>query len=242
MSQAPRALHARAKMDSVDLWTDVARDLWQVELANGQVCAMSVDELDASFERGEIGLHTRVQRPSGGDWRTLAEAAGVDDSIRPVSSEIELVEIPRPPPLPRRILASEPDLTSAELALIPPPRRTGSRLAAVAVFGLLVGGLAAWRYMPAHPSPTIATTTIPAPTTPIAAAQPAEAETPAPAAAAPETTPAPEGNAISEPTATTEPKTAASKPLKKKKATPATKQKTTWKHRTKVRAGKKKQA
>ena len=226
----------RATLDSVDLWTDVARDLWQVEMPTGGICAMGIEELDAAFERGEIGLQTRVQRPSGGDWSTLAEAAGVvDDSIRPVASEIELIDIPRPPPLPRRIArAAEADLTSEELSALPKRSKTGSRLAAVAAIGLLAGGLVAWRYMPAHPIAPVASTTIPAPTTLAAAAPQPAATLPAPPPS-PETSPAPEGNALGSTVANV---TAAIKaPLTTKKA-PASK-KTTWKHRVKLNAKKK---
>lgn len=226
-------MNAREKLDSVDLYNDVSRT-WKVRMPSGATQGMTVDELDAAFDRSEIGLTTLVQRPSGGEWRTLGEAAGVDDSIRPVSSDFELIDIPKPPPLPKRIHAAASSEDEAER--IVRPRRSGRRLAAVAMLGLLVGGVAAWRYMPAKPMRALATTTILAPHAPaVAAAPPAPA---APLPAAPETTPEPEGNALAEQTVLGSlPHAAKARPTK---APP--RPKTTWKQRLKRHAKTKKHA
>ena len=241
----------RAKLDSVDLYHDVSREerTWKVRMPTGATRSMTVDELDAAFDRSEIGLTTLVQRPSGGEWRTLGEAAGVDDSIRSVSSDFELVDIPRPPPLPKRLTATSATgdaLTEDELSSVHRPRKSGRRLAAVAMIGLLVGGVVAWRYMPAKPIGTLATTTILAPHTPAAAAQPPAAAQPLPPS--PETTPAPEGNALAEQTIVGAlPNASAANALKGVKPVKATggaksKTKTTWKQRIKLHAKTKKNA
>lgn len=226
-------------MDSVDLYNDVAREsrTWKVRMPDGGTTSMTVDELDAAFDRSEIGLTTLVQRPSGGEWRTLGEAAGVDDSIRPVSSDFELFEIPKPPPLPRSF--------GADLAVEEPivrTKRSGRRLAAVAVLGLLIGGVAAWRYMPAKPVGALATTTILAPRPPAAAAAPEAAAEPEPAA---EPTPAPhvlaEQTIIgSAPNTTNTLK--AHKTLKSTGKPKAKAKATTWKQRLKLHAKAKKNA
>lgn len=232
-------MSARPKLDSVDLYSDVAERTWKVRMPNGATREMTVGELDAAFDKSEIGLTTLVQRPSGGEWRTLGEAAGVDDSIRPVSSDFELIDIPKPPPLPRFSRPSV-DLTSSELRVVR-PRKSGRRLAAVAMIGLLVGGVAAWRYMPAKPMTSLATTTIMAPHAPaVAAAPPAPAATPGHPSelGAPETSPAPEGNALAEQTILGSIPNA----VKPVKATGKTKPKTTWKQRLKLHAKSKKHA
>jgi hypothetical protein len=234
-------MNARPKHDSVDLYNDVAPEerTWKVRMPNGATRTMTIEELDAAFDKAEIGLTTLVQRPSGGEWRTLGEAAGVDDSIRPVSSDFELIDIPKPPPLPR--MATETKLSEEELATVARPRRSGRRLAAVAMIGLLVGGVVAWRYMPAKPMTALATTTIMAPHSPAAAAA---APPPAAGAAlpsAPETAPAPEGNALAEQTVLGSMPNAV-KTAKPVKSTAKPKAKTTWKQRLKLHAKAKKHA
>jgi len=144
-----------------------------------------------------------------------------------VSSDFELIDIPRPPPLPKSVLAASSDpLTDDELSSVVGPRKTGRRLAAVAAIGLLAGGLCAWRYMPAQPITALATTTIYAPKAPAMAGA-----APPPAAALvapPETSPAPEGNALAD--AIAKPAVASVKAAPKAKA-----KTTTWKQRMKLR-------
>lgn len=231
-------MNARPRLDSVDLYNDVAErtwdQTWKVRMPNGATREMTIAELDAAFDQSEIGLTTLVQRPSGGEWRTLGEAAGVDDSIRPVSSDFELIDIPKPPPLPR-ISRVSGELTTDELKVVR-PRKSGRRLAAVAMIGLLVGGVVAWRYMPAKPMGSLATTTIMAPHAPALAAAPPSPATPLPLA--PETTPAPEGNALPEQTVLGSIPNA----VKPVKANGKAKTKTTWKQRVKLHAKTKKHA
>lgn len=244
----PASMNARTKLssrsdaDSVDLYNDVASapHTWKVRLPNGMTQAMTIQELDAAFDDNVIGLTTLVQRPAGGEWMTLGEAArvgeiaGDDDSIRPVSSDYQLVEIPKPPPLPT--LRADMTLGNDEHSVILRPKKSGRRLAAVAMIGLLVGGIVAWRYMPARPMGTVATTTIMAPAKPSLAAAPLMAAAPLPPA--PETTPAPEGNALAEQTIVGSP----GKGGKTIKSTGKPKAKTTWKQRMKLHAKAKKNA
>ena len=240
-------MNARPKLDSVDLYNDVSGSpggesghsrFWKVRMPNGATRTMTIEELDAAFDNAEIGLTTLVQRPSGGEWRTLGEAAGVDDSIRPVSSDFELVDIPKPPPLPR--MSGETNLSDEELATVVRPRKSGRRLAAVAMIGLLVGGVVAWRYMPAKPMTALATTTIiMAPHSPAAAAAPPAPAAPVPSA--PETAPAPEGNALAEQTVLGSIPNAV-KGAKPIKSTAKPKAKTTWKQRLKLHSKAKKHA
>ena len=214
----------------------------------GATRSMTVDELDAAFDRSarEIGLTTLVQRPKGGEWRTLGEAAGVDDSIRPVSSDFELVDIPRPPPLPKRLTATSArratpsprtsSLRSPPAESGPPPRRGRDDRS-------LVGGVVAWRYMPAKPIGTLDDHHL-APHTPAAAAQPP----PRSCSRRPRRRPRPEGNALAEQTIVGAlPNASAANALKGVKPVKATggaksKTKTTWKQRIKLHAKTKKNA
>jgi hypothetical protein len=134
-------------------------------------------------------------------------------------------------------MSMEPKLSDDELASVR-PRRSGRRLAAVAMIGLLVGGVVAWRYMPAKPMTALATTTIMAPHSPAAAAAPPP-PTPAPVPSAPEAAaPPPEANALSSiPNAVK----ASAKPVKSTSKAKA-KTKTTWKQRLKLHGKAKKHA
>lgn len=59
--------------------TDPAdRDLWHVQLANGEVCTMTLDLLDDAFQDGIINEQTYVWQEGSPDWLTLGEVAGLD--------------------------------------------------------------------------------------------------------------------------------------------------------------------
>jgi hypothetical protein len=58
--------------------TDAGIDLWRVQLATGEVRAMSLDALDDAFQSGLIAESTPVLPPGATTWTKLADAAGLD--------------------------------------------------------------------------------------------------------------------------------------------------------------------
>ena len=53
---------------------------WYVKLANGDVEAMALDELDVAYENGVIDAGTLVLAPEATDWVELGELAGLGES------------------------------------------------------------------------------------------------------------------------------------------------------------------
>lgn len=64
-----------------DVHTD--EDLWLVKLADGRVRSMTVDDMDAALERGELDAKTEVQAPDSDSWTTLGVVAGLDEVAEP---------------------------------------------------------------------------------------------------------------------------------------------------------------
>lgn len=58
--------------------TDAGIDLWRVQLATGELRAMSLDALDDAFQSGLVSESTPVLPPGATAWTRLAEAAGLD--------------------------------------------------------------------------------------------------------------------------------------------------------------------
>lgn len=180
---------------------DLADEIWQVRLPNGSVQAMSIEEVESAFTRGELDLGTKVQRPSGGTWVSIAEAAGMaGDSITPmtVATDIHAPNIPRPAPLP---VDDDAPLSAAELYSVTPRGGFSNLVGVMGAAALLIGGFVAWHYLPAHPIPSLATTTIMAPPETAAAAvapPPVAAQPELQITPSPETSPAPEGNALTD--------------------------------------------
>ncbi len=53
-------------------------DLWHVQLASGDVCLMTLDELDDAFQTGVISENTYLWQEGATGWVTLREVAGLD--------------------------------------------------------------------------------------------------------------------------------------------------------------------
>ena len=85
-------------------------EIWLVQLQNGAVRAMSLDELDAAFQDGSIDEDTFVRREGAPKWIRLREELGAQEpvqappqqrvqvyeplqSIRPVVSELDADEV-----------------------------------------------------------------------------------------------------------------------------------------------------
>lgn len=60
--------------------TPAHEDLWRVQLATGEVRAMTLDALDEAFQAGTIDENTRVLAPGAAGWAKLADVAGLADA------------------------------------------------------------------------------------------------------------------------------------------------------------------
>jgi len=69
-----------APLDSTDALpsTEPGIDLWRVQLATGEVRAMSLDALDDAFQAGTINEATPVLPPGATAWTKLSDAAGLE--------------------------------------------------------------------------------------------------------------------------------------------------------------------
>jgi hypothetical protein len=71
-------------------------EIWLVQLQNGAVRAMSLDELDAAFQDGSIDEDTFVRREGASKWIRLREELGAQEPVQP------------PPPQQQRVQVYEP--------------------------------------------------------------------------------------------------------------------------------------
>lgn len=76
---------------STDVTTLAGMDLWRVQLATGEVRAMSLDALDDAFQAGTISESTPVLPPGATAWTRLADAAGLDASPAQESANVPSV-------------------------------------------------------------------------------------------------------------------------------------------------------
>jgi hypothetical protein len=58
-------------------------EIWLVKLDDGHVRSMTLDELDAAFQRDEIHERTMICRDGGDKWITLGEELGLEPSPPP---------------------------------------------------------------------------------------------------------------------------------------------------------------
>jgi hypothetical protein len=58
-----------------------AESQWFVRLPNGNVVTVSLDQLDAGFQRGDIDENTLVFKHGMKEWLPLGQAAGIDDEV-----------------------------------------------------------------------------------------------------------------------------------------------------------------
>lgn len=55
-------------------------EIWHVQLPDGEVRPVSLDELDAAFQSGLIDASAHVYAPGATEWTTLGAIAGLDDA------------------------------------------------------------------------------------------------------------------------------------------------------------------
>jgi hypothetical protein len=68
-------------------------DIWLVQLGNGAVRAMTLDELDAAYQEGAIDEDTYVRRDGASKWSRLRDEIGGDEPAAPAP-------LPAPAPVP----------------------------------------------------------------------------------------------------------------------------------------------
>ncbi len=95
---------------STDATTDTTTrdDFWQVQLASGEVCVWTLEELDEAFQSGQVHERTQVKKLGDEAWSTLAVVAGIEEEEAPVA-------MASPP----QSLA--PEAPAAVAPMIPPP-------------------------------------------------------------------------------------------------------------------------
>jgi hypothetical protein len=65
-------------------------DLWHVQLASGEVCMMTLDQLDDAFQNGVISENTYLWQEGATGWVTLREVAGLDsDEPEDLTDQVE---------------------------------------------------------------------------------------------------------------------------------------------------------
>lgn len=128
--------------------TDAGIDLWRVQLATGEVRAMSLDALDDAFQAGLITESTPVLPPGATVWTKLADAAGLDappadntvPSVAPLAISLsESTGDATPYAQSSGLRLPDLDLHSLDDAAFKPKR--GRIFAGIGIAVLLVGGL-----------------------------------------------------------------------------------------------------
>jgi len=128
----------------------VANELWYVQLSDGDVHRVTLDQLAEGFEAGHIDERTMVLRAGATQWTKLGELAGMDE-IAPPPPPAAVVPLLAPPPL-SAIYAAPPPLIEShrpvsldlsELDDVPGlPRRSGKRWIATLLGVAMLGGIA----------------------------------------------------------------------------------------------------
>jgi len=128
---------------------EVDGDVWHVQLASGDICLMTLDQLDNAFQTSVINENTYLWQEGAAGWVTLREIAGLDveDEAPPASSapryDYAAQDIFAPPPQAIGLNSTAPVVSAPrdmEFDLEPisfrPKKRSGARwLIAAALIG-----------------------------------------------------------------------------------------------------------
>jgi hypothetical protein len=174
-------------------------EFWHVQLPNGTVSTMTLDELDAAFQADTINERTYVIKQGEQAWATLADLLGLDQPAQPasatpppvvVASPVPFASFAPPPvesapiyslrPVVSEVSDIDDDIDFGGTAFRSPKKRTAiifGSIASVAAVGLLVAVLSA-----SSSSPPVAAAASQPPPPPVAVAAPPPPVT-APAAA-----------------------------------------------------------
>jgi hypothetical protein len=64
--------------EAIDVTEESDEDLWHVQLASGDVCLMTLEQLDDAFQTGVIHENTYLWQEGATGWVTLRDVAGLD--------------------------------------------------------------------------------------------------------------------------------------------------------------------
>jgi hypothetical protein len=98
-------------------------DLWFVQLPNGAVRAMTLDDLDAAFQSGTIDEGTLVRRDGQSAWTKLSDELGASEpapqtpSVRPVVMDFDDDDFAPPSSSKKRVIAVLGIAAAAAIAL-----------------------------------------------------------------------------------------------------------------------------
>lgn len=65
-------------------------DFWQVQLASGEICVWTIEELDEAFQSNQVHERTLVKKLGDETWSTLAVVAGLEEApeVAPVPAPV----------------------------------------------------------------------------------------------------------------------------------------------------------
>ncbi len=65
-------------------------DFWQVQLASGEICVWTIEELDEAFQSNQVHERTLVKKLGDEEWSTLAVVAGLEEApaVAPVPAPV----------------------------------------------------------------------------------------------------------------------------------------------------------
>jgi hypothetical protein len=121
--------------ETVELWEDLSRELWEVQLLGGATLRMTAEELTNAFAREELPPQTRVRRQGSTAWRPLRATQNVPPPRSPRTNEDVVTErsppalgaaAPLAPPPPMTApppLTAPPPMTAPPAVTAPPPPR-----------------------------------------------------------------------------------------------------------------------
>jgi hypothetical protein len=86
-----------SEVESTTDQTESNEPLWQVQLASGQVCRMTLELLDDAFQDGLITENTLIMQDGTTEWVTLREVAGLDSDAESEAAAAPTASIENPP-------------------------------------------------------------------------------------------------------------------------------------------------
>jgi hypothetical protein len=129
-----------------------ASELWYVQLSDGDVHRVTLDQLDEGFQAGHIGASTMVLAAGATRWSKLGDLAGIDDvassfpaprTLPPPVLAPPVLSTPYAPP-PRFLESHRPvSVDLSDLEVVPgPPHRSRKRWLMALVGVAMLGGIA----------------------------------------------------------------------------------------------------